>query len=276
MFSPFQGGFFHSPRGAGAAGAGSEAAKGGKPPLLLTPKPTGAYGGNRRCPTGDNRRWHWIRAVRPDGTEAAASALTPHAARGVMTGTPRPAMTQTPEVAPVYVSVVHEFPEDLYEAMRAFVRSHPSWDHYRLMQVALAGFLFQQGSRERAVARHYLDGLFDRAGAGPQPGAVVVSAVLKTAASPAGSATVRRTPPSPERVAGAIPGHAANSPRSDRPGAGDGASGRLSPRPEVTLAPPPRPAARVAMPTPPPQGEPAASPSPTHRQGNTLPPGRGR
>jgi hypothetical protein len=65
------------------------------------------------------------------------------------------------------VSVVNEFPEDLYDAMRSFVRSHPNWDQYRLMQVALAGFLFQQGSRERAVSRHYLDGLFDRAGAGP-------------------------------------------------------------------------------------------------------------
>lgn len=83
-------------------------------------------------------------------------------------------MPQPPEVAPVHVSMVHEFPEDLYEAMRAFVRSHPSWDQYRLMQVALAGFLFQQGSRERAVARHYLNGLFDRTVAGPQPDATVV------------------------------------------------------------------------------------------------------
>ena len=76
-------------------------------------------------------------------------------------------MSQTPDVAPAYVSVVNDFPEDLYDAMRNFVRSHPHWDQYRLMQVAVAGFLFQQGSRERAVARHYLDGLFDR-GAGAQ------------------------------------------------------------------------------------------------------------
>jgi hypothetical protein len=60
------------------------------------------------------------------------------------------------------ISVVNDFPEDLYEAMRRFVSAHPSWDQYRVMQVAVAGFLFQQGSRERAVARHYLDGLFDR------------------------------------------------------------------------------------------------------------------
>lgn len=74
-------------------------------------------------------------------------------------------MNQTPEYPPAYVSLVNEVPEDLYEAMRTFVTSHPNWDQYRVMQVALAGFLFQQGSRERAVARHYLDGLFDRGGA---------------------------------------------------------------------------------------------------------------
>lgn len=74
-------------------------------------------------------------------------------------------MRQIPEFAPAHVSVVNEFPEDLYDAMRNFVRTHPNWDQYRLMQVAVAGFLFQQGCRERAVARHYLDGLFDRGGA---------------------------------------------------------------------------------------------------------------
>jgi hypothetical protein len=42
------------------------------------------------------------------------------------------------------------------------VRVHPQWDQYRLMQAALAGFLFQHGSQDRAVARHYLDGLFRR------------------------------------------------------------------------------------------------------------------
>jgi len=52
--------------------------------------------------------------------------------------------------------------EDLYDAMREFVRLHPQWDQYRLMQVALAGFLFQHGCQDRAVARHYLDGLFRR------------------------------------------------------------------------------------------------------------------
>jgi hypothetical protein len=72
-----------------------------------------------------------------------------------------------PEHAPTYVSVVNELPEDLYNAMREFVRTHPQWDQYRLMQASLAGFLFQHGSTDRAVSRHYLNGLFRREG-GPQ------------------------------------------------------------------------------------------------------------
>ena len=55
-------------------------------------------------------------------------------------------------------------PQDLYDAMREFVRRHPHWDQYRLIQAALAGFLFQHGCQDRAVVRHYLDGLFQRQG----------------------------------------------------------------------------------------------------------------
>jgi hypothetical protein len=36
--------------------------------------------------------------------------------------------------------------------------------------VALAGFLFRQGCGERAVARHYLDGLFRRCAASDATG----------------------------------------------------------------------------------------------------------
>jgi len=75
-------------------------------------------------------------------------------------------MSQIPDHAPQYVSVVNEFPEDLYAAMRSFVSEHPQWDQYRLMHAALAGFLFQHGCNNRAVSQHYLDGLFRRA---PQP-----------------------------------------------------------------------------------------------------------
>ncbi|MCP9881353.1 DUF2811 domain-containing protein [Cyanobium sp. Alchichica 3B3-8F6] len=53
--------------------------------------------------------------------------------------------------------------------MREFVRLHPQWDQYRLMQAALAGFLFQHGCQDRVVARHYLDGLFRRQDPTPLP-----------------------------------------------------------------------------------------------------------
>jgi hypothetical protein len=79
-------------------------------------------------------------------------------------------MSQIPDHAPAYVSVVNEFPQDLYEAMTGFIAAHPQWDQYRLMQSALAGFLFQQGCQERAVAQHYLNGLFRReSGVGTTP-----------------------------------------------------------------------------------------------------------
>jgi hypothetical protein len=75
-------------------------------------------------------------------------------------------MSQIPDP----VSIVSEFPEDLYESMREYISSHPNWDQYRLLQAALAGFLFQHGCKDRAVTRHYLDGLFQRdAAAALQP-----------------------------------------------------------------------------------------------------------
>ncbi len=75
-------------------------------------------------------------------------------------------MSQIPDHAPRTVSIENQMPEDLFEAMREFIRVHPHWDQYRLMQAALAGFLVQHGSHDRAVARHYLNGLFRR---GPAP-----------------------------------------------------------------------------------------------------------
>jgi hypothetical protein len=71
-------------------------------------------------------------------------------------------MTQIPDHAPCTVSIENQMPEDLFTAMREFISLHPQWDQYRLMQAALAGFLFQHGCEDRAVARHYLDGLFRR------------------------------------------------------------------------------------------------------------------
>jgi hypothetical protein len=73
-------------------------------------------------------------------------------------------MSQIPDQAPLTVSIENQMPQDLFDAMREFIRQHPQWDQYRLMQAALAGFLFQHGSQDRGVARHYLDGLFRREG----------------------------------------------------------------------------------------------------------------
>jgi fermentation-respiration switch protein FrsA (DUF1100 family) len=46
--------------------------------------------------------------------------------------------------------------------MGEFISGHPNWDQYRLLQAAVAGFLFQHGCKDRAVSRHYLNGLFQR------------------------------------------------------------------------------------------------------------------
>lgn len=47
------------------------------------------------------------------------------------------------------VSLRAEVPEPLLEAMRQFIERHPNWDQYRLFQAALAGFLVQNGIRDR-------------------------------------------------------------------------------------------------------------------------------
>ena len=61
-----------------------------------------------------------------------------------------------------HVSVENQLPEDLHRAMGAFIEEHSHWDQYRLVQAAIAGFLFQQGCKDPSVVRHYLSGLFCR------------------------------------------------------------------------------------------------------------------
>jgi hypothetical protein len=73
-------------------------------------------------------------------------------------------MSAIPDAMVPHVSVENQFPEDLYDAMRHFIAAHPEWDQYRLLQSAVAGFLFQQGCKEPAVVQHYLNGLFRRPG----------------------------------------------------------------------------------------------------------------
>ncbi|MCP9833486.1 MULTISPECIES: DUF2811 domain-containing protein [unclassified Cyanobium] len=62
--------------------------------------------------------------------------------------------------AETLVSLRAEVPEPLLEAMRQFIECHPNWDQYRLFQAALAGFLVQNGVRNRGVTRCYLANLF--------------------------------------------------------------------------------------------------------------------
>lgn len=58
------------------------------------------------------------------------------------------------------VSLRAEVPEPLLQSMQGFIESHPNWDQYRLFQAALAGFLVQNGLKNRDVTRCYLANLF--------------------------------------------------------------------------------------------------------------------
>ncbi len=60
----------------------------------------------------------------------------------------------------VSVSLEAEIPEELYKGMKNFISSNPQWDQYTLMSSALANFLFQNGSENRAVTEKYLNDLF--------------------------------------------------------------------------------------------------------------------
>ena len=81
-------------------------------------------------------------------TVAVVSTSTPHLTRS--------ASAQ----AHAYVSLEAEIPEVLYRGMKDFIGDHPSWDQYRVMSSALAHFLFQNGSDNRAVSERYLNDLF--------------------------------------------------------------------------------------------------------------------
>jgi hypothetical protein len=58
------------------------------------------------------------------------------------------------------VSMEAEVPEALFQSMRHFLKEHPQWDQYQLVSSAVASFLFQNGSTDKAVAQHYLNVLF--------------------------------------------------------------------------------------------------------------------
>ena len=61
-----------------------------------------------------------------------------------------------------YVSLETDIPEVLYRGMKEIIGENPTWDQYLVMSSALAHFLFQNGSDDRAVTERYLDDLFIR------------------------------------------------------------------------------------------------------------------
>ena len=58
------------------------------------------------------------------------------------------------------VSLETELSETLYNTMKDFVLSNPTWDQYKLINSALATFLVQNGCTDDAVSEIYLNQLF--------------------------------------------------------------------------------------------------------------------
>ena len=58
------------------------------------------------------------------------------------------------------VSLETELSETLYNTMKDFVLSNPTWDQYKLINSALATFLFQNGCTDHSVSEIYLNQLF--------------------------------------------------------------------------------------------------------------------
>ena len=59
-----------------------------------------------------------------------------------------------------YVSLETELSETLYNTMKEFVLSNPTWDQYKLINSALATFLVQNGCTDNSVSEMYLNQLF--------------------------------------------------------------------------------------------------------------------
>ena len=59
------------------------------------------------------------------------------------------------------ISLEAEVPEALYVGMKDFISSNEKWDQSKLISSAIANFLFQNGSNERAVTEKYLNDIFN-------------------------------------------------------------------------------------------------------------------
>jgi hypothetical protein len=65
-----------------------------------------------------------------------------------------------PECSLNKVSLETELSETLYNTMKDFVLSNPTWDQYKLINSALATFLVQNGCTDNSVSEIYLNQLF--------------------------------------------------------------------------------------------------------------------
>ena len=59
------------------------------------------------------------------------------------------------------ISLETEVPEALYVGMKDFISCNKKWDQSKLISSAIANFLFQNGSNDRAVAEKYLNDIFN-------------------------------------------------------------------------------------------------------------------
>ena len=59
------------------------------------------------------------------------------------------------------ISLEAEVPEALYVGMRDFISGNENWDQSKLISSAIANFLFQNGSDDRAVTEKYLNDIFN-------------------------------------------------------------------------------------------------------------------
>ena len=59
------------------------------------------------------------------------------------------------------ISLEAEVPEALYAGMKDFISSNKKWNQSKLISSAIANFLFQNGSYDRAVTEKYLNDIFN-------------------------------------------------------------------------------------------------------------------
>ena len=59
------------------------------------------------------------------------------------------------------VNLEAEVPEAIYVGMKDFIGTNEKWDQSKLISSAIANFLFQNGSDDRAVIEKYLNDIFN-------------------------------------------------------------------------------------------------------------------